>query len=205
MVSDGFRRGGAAPIARRWPVIAGCRTCLVDVGSLVEKHDAGPHCEQARAALRELRSARLEKVRLPEEEGGSEALCLLPAGASRAPWTLKIHGGPHSASLDSWSVEVALLLASGVCVIQPNYRGSIGFGDDFCVALPGHVGEMDVGDCVALTRASLAQLDESLDPARGGAYGGSHGGFLTAWLLGCEERALYSCGVLWNPAVGPRS
>lgn len=50
--------------------------------------------------------------------------------------------------------------------------------------------------------ASLAALPEALDPARGAAYGGSHGGFLTAWLLGCEDRALFGKGgVLWNPVV----
>ena len=72
---------------------------------------------------------------------------------------------------------------------------------DFCDALLGHIGEMDVADCVALTHASLTQLGGALDPARGACYGGSHGGFLTAWLLGCDERALFSCGCLWNPVV----
>ena len=33
-------------------------------------------------------------------------------------------------------------------------------------------------------------------------YGGSHGGYLTAWLLGVEEhRDLFRCGVLWNAVV----
>ena len=35
------------------------------------------------------------------------------------------------------------------------------------------IGEMDVADCVALTRASLAQLPDALDASRGIAYGGS--------------------------------
>ena len=97
---------------------------------------------------------------------------------------------------------MALLLLSGVAVVQPNYRGSLGYGESFCAALLGHIGEMDVADCVALTKASLAQLPESLDPARGAAYGGSHGGFLTAWLLGCDDRGLFGRGgVLWNPVV----
>lgn len=33
------------------------------------------------------------------------------------------------------------------------------------------------------------------------ADGGSHGGFLTGWLLGSEHRQLFSCGALWNPVV----
>ena len=97
---------------------------------------------------------------------------------------------------------MALLLLSGVAVVQPNYRGSLGYGESFCAALLGHIGEMDVADCVALTKAALAQLPQSLDPHRGAAYGGSHGGFLTAWLLGCDDRRLFGRGgVLWNPVV----
>ena len=68
-------------------------------------------------------------------------------------------------------------------------------------ALAKALGEMDVADCVALTKASLQRFSAELDPKRGAAYGGSHGGYLTAWLLGCEDRDLYSCGVLWNPVV----
>jgi hypothetical protein len=33
-------------------------------------------------------------------------------------------------------------------------------------------------------------------------YGGSHGGFLTAWLLGhAQHSELFRCGVLWNPVT----
>jgi len=120
----------------------------------------------------------------------------------RCPWVLHPHGGPHSTGLDSFSVQLALLVASGVAVIIPNYRGSLGYGAAFAQALPGHVGEMDVADCAALTRRALDAFSTELDPERGAVYGGSHGGFLTAWLLGAaEHKALYSCGVLWNPVV----
>ena len=153
----------------------------------------------ARSALDALSNARLETIRV---DSGAEALCLIPASTTGPlPWVVKIHGGPHSASLDSFNVEAGLFLMSGVAVIYPNYRGSIGFGQQFIDDLLGHIGEMDVADCVALTKASLQRFSAELDPKRGAAYGGSHGGYLTAWLLGCEDRDLYSCGVLWNPVV----
>ena len=57
----------------------------------------------------------------------------------------------------------------------------------------------DANDCAALTRRALATFGDALDAARGACYGGSHGGFLTAWLLGVHAD-LYPCGgVLWNP------
>ena len=60
---------------------------------------------------------------------------------------------------------------------------------------------MDVADCADLTRLALSTCNE-LDPARGGCFGGSHGGFLTGWLLGCDgTRSLFATGVLWNPVV----
>ena len=40
-----------------------------------------------------------------------------------------------------------------------------------------------------LSAPSYRQADV-LDPERGGCYGGSHGGFLTAWLLGHPEHPL---------------
>ena len=55
---------------------------------------------------------------------------------------------------------------SGVAVIYPNYRGSIGFGQQFIDDLLGHIGEMDVADCVALTKASLQRFSAELDPKR---------------------------------------
>lgn len=188
-----------------WAHRDGIWSRVLDIASLLELRDNDPKAQQvARDALERLSAARVEKVCLSRDKGGAEALCLLPAEAEAVtvPWVLKIHGGPHSASLDAFNVEVALLVLSGVAVIQPNYRGSLGYGEAFCSALPGHIGEMDVADCVALTRASLAQLPDALDASRGAAYGGSHGGFLTAWLLGCEDRSLFARGgVLWNPVV----
>jgi len=193
-----------------WSHRKGEWTCLVDVASLLDAAPAGSESDKstelARAALDELRGATFECVALPDADGGAEAMCLIPAGAGkegggRVPWVLRLHGGPHSVSPDAFNAEIALLVARGIAVVFPNYRGSLGYGADFLEALPGHIGDMDVADCVGLTKASLARFADKLDPGRGACYGGSHGGYLTAWLLGCDDRALYTCGVLWNPVV----
>lgn len=156
------------------------------------------------AMLDALRSARLRRVKLPEADGGAEALVVIPSSASpSAPcaWVLMPHGGPHAASVDAFSPASALLVASGIGVVLPNYRGSLGYGRQFAEALLGRAGDMDVRDCTKLTRAALATCTD-LDPTRGGCFGGSHGGFLTAWLLGdADARSLYRTGVLWNPVV----
>ena len=36
----------------------------------------------------------------------------------------------------------------GAAYITPNYRGSRGYGTEFTMALPGHIGTVDVEDCM---------------------------------------------------------
>lgn len=206
-------RGGASSPADGWTLLAD-NAAAVAAGLGKLSPDAADLASAsgltaARAALAELRGARLERVCLPDEEGGAEALVALPpptamamGGAVACPWVLRPHGGPHGTAVDAFDLQTALLLLSGVAVILPNYRGSLGYGADFAESLLGHVGEMDVADCAALTRAALEAHAPVLDPRRGAVYGGSHGGFLTAWLIGAEAtRDMYQCGVLWNPVV----
>ena len=147
----------------------------------------------------------LVTLTLPEADGGASALLAVPpgleSGGGKIPWVLRPHGGPHSATVDEFNAQTALLLSAGVAVLQPNYRGSLSFGRDFGESLLGRVGTLDVEDCAALTRLALERHPE-LDATRGGVYGGSHGGFLTAWLLGHPSHSsLFRCGVLWNPVT----
>lgn len=65
-------------------------------------------------------------------------------------------------------------------VSQPNYSGSIGFGETFVRSLLGNCGTLDVQDCIATVR-HLVELGLSVD-GRGKQFvtGGSHGGFLAS-------------------------
>ena len=69
-------------------------------------------------------------------------------------------------------------------------------------ALVGTIGDADVSDCANLTKEALKKYPQIVDPKRVGTFGGSHGGFLTGWLIGHSEfRSLYKAGCLWNPVV----
>lgn len=95
-----------------------------------------------------------------------------------------------------------MLLARGIALLLPNYRGSLSFGDDFVRALGGEAGKRDVDDCAELTRAALDAHSAALDPARVCAFGGSHGGFLAGWLAGHpRHRSLFRAAALWNPVI----
>ena len=117
---------------------------------------------------------------------------------SPRPLIAYLHGGPHMAAINQFSVEFAAFLAQGYDIVIPNYRGSFSYGKPFLDALIGKAGIIDVADCHACVLKAIDQLK----PNKVLAYGGSHGGFLTGWLLGdFKYNAIYNFGILWNPAV----
>ena len=49
---------------------------------------------------------------------------------------------------------------------------------------------------------ALDKFKDVVDPKRVGVYGGSHGGFLTGWLIGHSDyKHLWSAAILWNPVL----
>ena len=117
---------------------------------------------------------------------------------SPRPLIAYFHGGPHALALTAFAPEIACYLATGYDVVIPNFRGSIGFGKPFLESLIGNAGRVDVADC----HSCVMEAKCILNPSTTIAVGGSHGGFLTAWLLGNPEmKNEYAGGVLWNPAA----
>jgi len=114
-----------------------------------------------------------------------------------------LHGGPFGASRqDAFLLRQNGLVAMDMAVLVVNYRGSTGYGEDFLEALVGNIGDVDVRDCAEVVKAAINQYPQVIDPKRVGVFGGSHGGFLTGWLIGHPEyKSLFKCGVLWNPVL----
>jgi len=67
-------------------------------------------------------------------------------------------------------------------MVQVNYRGSSGAGEDCLNYLPGKVGDADVKDCILSADAAIKQF--SLDENKCVLMGHSHGGFLVTHLSG---------------------
>jgi acylaminoacyl-peptidase len=136
---------------------------------------------------------------------GAEAyLTFNTRAAARRPLgcVVILHGGPFSASQrDAWLLQRNMFIAMGLAPLVINYRGSIGYGEAFLDALLGNIGRADVEDCGELVKMALAQSEGVLDPQRIACYGGSHGGFLTGWMIGGQYRQLFKCGVLWNAVL----
>ena len=70
-----------------------------------------------------------------------------------------------------------LLASLGYVVLDPDYRGSAGYGRDWRTGIYRHMGGLDLTDHTDAARWLVAE--EGVDPARVGIYGGSYGGFIT--------------------------
>ncbi len=109
------------------------------------------------------------------------------------PVLIRIHGGPASQStprfLSSWTYLVDEL---GVCFLQPNVRGSSGYGRAYRQLDDGRLREDSVKDIGALLDWIGTQPD--LDPDRVAVYGGSYGGYMVlASLVHFPGR--FRCGI----------
>jgi acylaminoacyl-peptidase len=93
-------------------------------------------------------------------------------------------------------------LVQGYSLLILNFSGSTGYGEDFLNSLLGNIGELDVQDCGKLIKLAIEKHSEKVDPSKVAVYGGSHGGFMTGWLIGHPEfKDLFRAAVLWNPVI----
>ena len=128
-----------------------------------------------------------------------DSILLAPKHSSNREDTVLLvpHGGPHSAHICSWNIQYEFLLNLGYTLLLVNYRGSVGFGNDSLLSLPGFIGDHDVDDCIRALDFALSS-NEKLKKV--GVMGGSHGGFLTLHLLG-QHPERFQVGVVRNPVT----
>lgn len=108
------------------------------------------------------------------------AIVTMPFNLARdgaAPAIVMPHGGPTSQSQDGFSATAAAFASRGFVVIQPNFRGSTGYGHAFQVANTGDLGGGDLKDVLAAKDYLVAS--GYVDARRVGITGGSYGGFMT--------------------------
>jgi dipeptidyl aminopeptidase/acylaminoacyl peptidase len=103
-----------------------------------------------------------------------------------APTIMMIHGGPAGAWRDRFDALTQLLVARGYTVMQPNIRGSSGYGQKFLASNKGDWGGGDFKDVMAgvddLVRRKIA------DPNRLGIGGWSYGGYMSEWAITQTDR-----------------
>ncbi len=96
-------------------------------------------------------------------------------GGARRPVLVAYHGGPSGSSAIRWSPTVRFFTSLGWAVVEPNVRGSGGFGRAFEMADNGGQRPDALRDVETTARWAGAQ--PWADPERMVVWGGSYGGY----------------------------
>jgi dipeptidyl aminopeptidase/acylaminoacyl peptidase len=152
----------------------------------------------ARPAIDPSRMASKTFVRYKARDGLEiPAWITYPKGSQRKnlPLVVLLHGGPWLRGGEwKWNADAQFLASRGYAVLEPEFRGSTGFGTRHFRAGWKQWGLAMQDDVSDGTRWAIAQ--GIADPKRICIAGASYGGYATLMGL-AREPALYRCGVEW--------
>lgn len=160
-------------------------------------------------SLNKYKTPEVETISWKNSEGRTiEGILIWPPGkkgTKNLPFIIDIHGGPYSMRYEAITVGDlqyyyygSLLASRGYLVLQPNYIGGVGRGDDFMNAIHGFAISKPVDDI--LTGVDYIASQGWIDSDRMATMGASYGGALTNALITRTNRfklALPSCGT-WD-------
>jgi dipeptidyl aminopeptidase/acylaminoacyl peptidase len=151
----------------------------------VRLSDANPWLRDEKLPVGEVR-----QVSWRNSEGQQiEGVLTLPVGyqkGQRYPFILNPHGGPSGAVTTGFSATNQLFAGNGYAVLQPNFRGSSSYGQEFLNANRMEWGVRDYDDC--MTGVDWAIAEGIADPTRMIAYGWSYGGYMSFWISTQTDR-----------------
>jgi dipeptidyl aminopeptidase/acylaminoacyl peptidase len=122
------------------------------------------------------------------------------------PVVFLIHGGPQGAWGESWTYRwnAQVFASAGYVVVQPNPRGSTGYGQKFIDDINGDWGGKPYDDIMTVVDAVAAL--PYIDNIRMAAAGASYGGYMVNWINGHTSRfkAIVSHGGVFDLASWSR-
>jgi dipeptidyl aminopeptidase/acylaminoacyl peptidase len=133
--------------------------------------------------------APIEVISWKSQDGTAvEGVLHKPVGfqpGTRYPLLVVIHGGPTGVSRPTPYSSVStypidMWVAKGALVLEPNYRGSAGYGEQFRSLNVRNLGVGDAWD--VLTGVDFLIAQGMADPERVGTMGWSQGGYISAFL-----------------------
>lgn len=152
----------------------------------------------------------IEKIEWDNGEGDKiEGVLYWPPGqrnSKNLPFVVDIHGGPEGAMHEVIVLNVpiefayypALLASRGYLVLEPNYRGGTGRGDNFLRSINGYASSRPSNDILKGVDYIIAK--GWADPNRMGVMGYSYGGILTNYIITQTNRFQVACSGagIWN-------
>ncbi len=148
-----------------------------------------------RAWIKPEQMGRVEPIRYKARDGLEiPAYLTVPPGkaAKNLPLVVWVHGGPWARDEYGWDPDVQFFASRGYAVLQPNYRGSTGFGRKHFNASLKQLGQSMQDDVTDGVRKLIA--DGTVDAARVCIGGGSYGGYATMMGL-VREPSMFKCGI----------
>lgn len=153
---------------------------------------------RSRPWIQPAQMGRVQVTRIAARDGlGMRVQITLPAGqpAGPQPAVLLVHGGPWVRGNHwTWDTQAQILASRGYLVIEPEFRGSEGYGFAHFKAGWKQWGLAMQDDVVDATRWAIQQ--GLADPKRICIAGASYGGY--AAMMGvARDGDLYQCAVNW--------
>lgn len=122
-----------------------------------------------------------------------EGVLIKPADfdpSKKYPLMVEIHGGPTGVSAATRSPDryypLELFAARGAVILQPNYRGSAGYGAKFRALNVRNLGVGDYADVISGVDYVISQ--GYIDPKRVTSMGWSEGGYISAFITTFSDR-----------------
>ena len=144
--------------------------------------------------------ATMEKFSLPRGGQDIESRVLLPPDFDpfgRYPLILDIHGGPQGRFSDAFDLDQQVIATAGYIVLAVNPRGSSSYGPDFAKAVLRDWGGEDYLDIMAAVDETCSR--SYVDESRLGVHGYSYGGYMSAWIVGHDNR--FGAAVVGAPCI----
>jgi dipeptidyl aminopeptidase/acylaminoacyl peptidase len=198
-LTDGKHSVGAISVARLksgadlFALTIGDATSAGEVWTLGQSDTAPKQVTHVADLPHEFKLGRQEAIQWKGADGTTvEGLLTYPvdyAAGQKYPLAVITHGGPQASdkySIGGTSDEVHVLAGKGYAVLQPNYRGSTGYGDPFLRDMIGHYfqnAHLDVMTGVdEVIRRGVADPDKLVK------MGWSGGGHMTNKLITFTDR-----------------
>lgn len=150
------------------------------------------------------RLSRAKLVRYKARDGLEiEGVLTMPRGraSTNLPFIVMPHGGPWGHDELSYDYWAQFLAERGYAVLQPNFRGSTGYGAEFEKAGQGQLGFAMQDDVTDGVRWAVGE--GIADPKRVCIVGGSYGGYAAMWGI-AKDPDLYCCAISINGVANLR-